>query len=101
MSVVTGCVTDFVTGILYFQCTSNKMIAQGRLKMKSQAAGDAGRLYDLAESAELLGGLSIWTLRKQCVRNIATTRIGRRIFITSEEIERIRREGLPSLRKDD
>jgi hypothetical protein len=55
-------------------------------------------LYALPETAKLLGGISIWTLRKHIFRgNVAVTRIGRRVFVPSEEIERIRREGLPSL----
>jgi hypothetical protein len=56
------------------------------------------RLNSLPDSAVLLGGISIWTLRKHVFRgNVAVTRIGRRVFVRSEEIERIRREGLPSL----
>lgn len=55
-------------------------------------------LHALTEAAALLGGISVWTIRKHCSRgNIRVTRIGRRVFVTSEEIERIRREGLPSL----
>lgn len=55
-------------------------------------------LYALPEAAKLLGGISVWTLRKHIFRgNVAVTRIGRRVFVPSEEVERIRREGLPSL----
>jgi hypothetical protein len=54
-------------------------------------------LHALPEAAKLLGGISVWTLRKHVFRgNVAVTRIGRRVFVPSEEIERIRREGLPS-----
>jgi hypothetical protein len=56
-------------------------------------------LHALPEAAKLLGGISVWTLRKHVFRrNVAVTRIGRRVFVPSEEIERIRQEGLPSLR---
>jgi excisionase family DNA binding protein len=55
-------------------------------------------LYPLTEAAKLLGGISVWTLRKQISKGrVTTTRIGRRVFITSEEVERIRKDGLPSL----
>jgi excisionase family DNA binding protein len=56
------------------------------------------RLHCLRETAQLLGGISVWTLRKSIAAGrIKPVRIGRRILIASEEIERIRREGLPSL----
>jgi excisionase family DNA binding protein len=55
-------------------------------------------LLSLQEAAQHLGGLSIWTLRKHVARGtIRVTRVGRRVLIPSEEIERIRRDGLPSL----
>lgn len=56
------------------------------------------RLYDVRDAAKLCGSLSPWTLRKHISRGtVHVTRIGRRVFLRSEEIERIRREGLPSL----
>lgn len=56
------------------------------------------QLFSLEESGRLLGGISPWTLRKHiAVGNVKVTRIGRRVLLTAEEIERIRREGLPSL----
>ena len=56
-------------------------------------------LYPLSEAADSLGGISIWTIRKHVARgSIAVVRIGKRVFLRSEEIERIREEGLPSLR---
>lgn len=55
-------------------------------------------LYALPEAARLLGGISVWTLRKHVAnRGLQVTRIGRRVFLDAEEIERVRREGLPSL----
>jgi len=55
-------------------------------------------LYSLMEVSQVLGGTSIWTLRKHITRgNIHVVRIGRRVFLPCEEIERIRQEGLPSL----
>lgn len=58
-------------------------------------------LYNLADAAKTLGGISVWTLRKHiALGKIAVTRLGRRVFLTTEEIERVRREGLPSLRPE-
>ncbi len=55
-------------------------------------------LLSLDKAADALGGISIWTLRKHiAVGNVKVTRIGRRVLLTAEEVERIRREGLPSL----
>jgi excisionase family DNA binding protein len=55
-------------------------------------------LHGLDEAAKMLGGISVWTLRKHISRGgIAATRLGRRVFLSSEEVERIRREGLPSI----
>jgi hypothetical protein len=55
-------------------------------------------LFPLPEAANLLGGISIWTLRKHIARgNVAVTHLGRRVFLRSEEVERIRGEGLPPL----
>jgi hypothetical protein len=57
-----------------------------------------GRLYSLDEAALSLS-ISIWTLRRHVARQtVRVTRIGRRVLVASEELERIRREGLPSLR---
>ena len=59
-------------------------------------------LYALPEAARLLGGISIWTLRKHVARdNVNVVHLGKRVFLDSEEIERIRREGLPPLRGDE
>jgi excisionase family DNA binding protein len=56
-------------------------------------------LYSLDNAAEALGGISVWTLRKHIAQgHIRVTRIGRRILLGADELERIRREGLPSLR---
>jgi hypothetical protein len=56
-------------------------------------------LFSLKAAAQQLGGISVWTLRKHVSnRTIAVTRIGRRVFLDSEEVERIRKNGLPSLR---
>jgi predicted site-specific integrase-resolvase len=56
-------------------------------------------LYALPEAAKALGGISVWTLRKHISNGqIRVIRIGRRVFLDSDELERIRREGLPSLR---
>jgi hypothetical protein len=63
----------------------------------SEATFDA-QLFNVEEAGRLLGGISPWTLRKHiAVGNVKVTRIGRRVFLATEEIEHIRREGLPSL----
>lgn len=56
-------------------------------------------LYSMQEAAAALGGISHWTLRKHAGEGrIKVVRLGRRVFVDAEELERIRREGLPSLR---
>jgi hypothetical protein len=66
--------------------------------MHNQSQEDS-RLYSLADASRQLGDLSIWTLRKHVFRgNVRPTRLGRRIFLSSAEIARIQREGLPSLK---
>lgn len=56
-------------------------------------------LYSFAEAARLLGGISHWTLRKHAaIGHIRVVHIGRRVFLDAEELERIQKDGLPSLR---
>jgi hypothetical protein len=58
-------------------------------------------LLPLDKAAEVLGGISIWTLRKHIAcGNVRVTHLGRRVFIDEEEMSRIIREGLPSLRNN-
>jgi hypothetical protein len=55
-------------------------------------------LFGFPEAGKILGGLSPWTLRKHAQRkNIRVVRLGQRVFLDREELERIRREGLPRL----
>ena len=64
-------------------------------------AAASKRLYDLVESTRQLGDLSIWTLRKHIsAGNVKVVRLGRRVFLTAQEIERICSEGLPPLRAE-
>jgi len=59
-------------------------------------------LFAIAEAAKALGGISPWTLRKHVASGrLRVVRIGRRVFVDAEEIERIRREGLPSLQSNE
>ena len=55
--------------------------------------------HGVEEAARLLGGIGPWTLRKHIAAgSVKVTRIGRRVLLLpAEELERIRREGLPSL----
>ena len=56
------------------------------------------QLFSVEEAGRVLGGISPWTLRKHiAIGNVKVTRIGRRVFLDAEELERVRREGLPSL----
>ena len=56
-------------------------------------------LLPLDKAAAALGGISIWTLRKHIACfNVRVTRLGRRVFLDEEEMSRIMRDGLPSLR---
>lgn len=57
------------------------------------------RLHSLEAAAKALGGISIWTLRKHIARGTITpVRLGRRVCLSVEELARIQREGLPSLK---
>ena len=59
----------------------------------------ANGIYDIGASAKALGEISPWTLRKHVAQGtVEVIRLGRRVFLRGEEIERIRREGLPRLR---
>jgi len=56
------------------------------------------QLFSVEDAAKVLGGISPWTLRKHIqYGNLKVTRIGRRVFLDAEELERIQRDGLPSL----
>jgi hypothetical protein len=59
----------------------------------------SSKLYPLEDAASHeLGGTSVWYLRKAVAQGIVKpTRLGKRVFLSSEEISRIQREGLPSL----
>jgi hypothetical protein len=57
------------------------------------------RLYSLQDVAGLLGGASIWTIRAHIKRgSIAAVRLGTRVYVSSDEISRVLRVGLPSLK---
>jgi len=54
-------------------------------------------LYDINQSGKVLH-MPQWTLRAQIAAgNVKVIRLGTRIMITKPELERIAREGLPSL----
>ena len=56
-------------------------------------------LFAFPEAGKILGGLSPWTLKKHAQRkNIRVVRSGPRVFLDTQEIDRIRREGLPPLK---
>jgi hypothetical protein len=57
------------------------------------------RLYSMEAAARELGGISVWYLRKAITQGlIRPTRLGRRLFLSRDECDRIQREGLPSLK---
>lgn len=59
---------------------------------------DPKQLYDIPDAARALGEISQWTLRRHVtLGTVSVIRLGRRVFLRGEEIERIRQEGLPSL----
>lgn len=58
-------------------------------------------LLTIEHLAKLTGDSSHWTIRRHVAKgNIRVIRLGRRVFITPEEFERIKREGLPRLTKE-
>jgi phage antirepressor YoqD-like protein len=62
---------------------------------------ESGGLFNLEDAAKVLGRISSWTLRKHLRQGtVAAVRIGRRLFISQTEIQRIQTKGLPSLRPE-
>lgn len=58
-------------------------------------------LFSFEDSARVLGSISPWTLRKHAQRgNICVVRLGQRVFLDEQELDRIRREGLPRLKTE-
>ena len=56
------------------------------------------KLFSLDAAAQLLGGISVWTLRKAIQHgHVQVVRMGRRVMLSPDEVDRIAREGLPSL----
>lgn len=55
-------------------------------------------LYSKPDAARRLGNISIATIDKHIARgSVQVTKIGRRTFLSHGELNRISREGLPSL----
>jgi excisionase family DNA binding protein len=55
------------------------------------------KLYSVEDAARLLS-ISPWTLRKWIANGgVPVTRIGRRVLLAVESVERLQRNGLPSL----
>ena len=55
-------------------------------------------LYSKPDAARRLGNISIATIDKHISRgNIIVTKIGRRAFLSHQELNRISKEGLPGL----
>ncbi len=55
-------------------------------------------LYDIPDACRRLGDMSPWSMRRHiALGNVPVTRIGRRVFLREETIEKIRLTGLPSL----
>lgn len=69
-----------------------------RLELGNKRLHEVGELLTLHDAARVLGSMSPWTLRKHVAQgHVRVTRLGRRLFIREDELERIRCEGLPSL----
>jgi hypothetical protein len=63
-----------------------------------KAKSSSGKLHGLADAGNELGRISPWTLRGHIdAGTIPVVRIGRRLFLTDETLEKIKRDGLPSL----
>lgn len=63
---------------------------------------EVSALNGIEVTAQHLGRSSPWTIRKHIERgNIKVVRIGRRVFISEDEIRRIQRDGLPPLRTNE
>jgi hypothetical protein len=57
------------------------------------------RLYSLQDVSGFLGGASVWTIRAHIKRgSIAAVRLGTRVYVSADEVSRVLREGLPSLK---
>jgi len=76
------------------------------MMMEQEATTNSPLLYSIPAAAKELsgakerGGTSPWTLRRHAQRkNLKTVKLGTRVFIAREELDRIRREGLPCLTK--
>jgi hypothetical protein len=55
-------------------------------------------LYSFQDAARKLGNVSVYTIHKHAAQSsVKVTRIGRRVFLSADELERISKEGLPSL----
>jgi hypothetical protein len=66
--------------------------------MEQQATERKPLLYSIPAGAQKLGGISPWTLRRHAQRkNVRVVRLGTRVFLDADELDRIRREGLPRL----
>jgi hypothetical protein len=62
-----------------------------------QTATGTPALVGVPAAAERLG-ISHWTLRKHLsLGNVARVQLGKRVFVRTEEIERIEKNGLPPL----
>ena len=59
----------------------------------------SGGLNDIPATGRALGNTSHWTVRRHIQQgNITAVRLGRRVFVTEKEIDRIKLEGLPRLK---
>lgn len=59
-------------------------------------------IYSKSDAARRLGGVSLATIDKHLAKgNIRATKLGRRVFISHGELNRIAKEGLPSLGNGD
>ncbi len=56
------------------------------------------KLFSLESAAKTLGNVSVWTLRRHlALGSFRAVRIGKRVLLSQETVERIARAGLPSL----
>lgn len=67
------------------------------MRMKETDGLTHRKLYSVEDAARLLS-ISPWTLRKWIANGgVPVTRIGRRVLLLAESLDRLQRQGLPSL----
>jgi hypothetical protein len=88
-----------VTSTLALRCATVKSRVKARLALrKRRNMEQVTKLFSLEEAARILGGISVWTIRKHIsAGHVKPVKIGRRVFLSVDVIDHIQSHGLPSL----